>query len=110
MTDSPIVSSDPYLIEAIRMLDGAIAPLNVAMAKIGWKTNRFAIHARLKAGTLPVRAEKLGRNWYVTAGAVADLLRSSTSPSLPPSQPQPPTASPHRKPGRPRGTTRRAGK
>lgn len=107
MTDSPIVSSDPYLAEAIKMLDGAIAPLNIAMAKIGWKTNRFAIHARLKAGTLPVRVEKLGRNWYVTAGAVADLLRSSGSP---PSA-QPPTAPLHRRPGRPRGTTtRRAGK
>lgn len=101
---SPI---DPALVAAIQLLRGAIVPLNVAMERLGWRGNRRAIHARLIAGTLPVRAEKHGRNWFVTAGAVADLLRSGVAPSAPP---PPPADPPRRRPGRPRGTTRRASK
>lgn len=88
---------DPALAAAIALLGGALAPLAVALQKIGWPgRNRSGIHRHRRDGTLPVRAEKIGGRLYVTAGAVADLLRGA---SLPPVDPQPTR---RRGPGRPR--------
>lgn len=87
---------DPALSAAILLLGGAIAPLAVALRKIGWPgRNRAGIHRHLRDGTLPVATQKIGGRIYVTAGAVADLLRGSTPP--PPAAPQ----SARRSPGRP---------
>ena len=97
---------DPALAAAISVLGGAVVPLNVAIQRLGLTINRRAVHARRLAGTLPVEPTQIGRNWFVTAGAAAVLFRASgAEPELPP--PATPT---HRGPGRPRGTTRRAGK
>lgn len=87
---------DPALTAAINLLGGALAPLSDALKKIGWPgRNRSGIHRHVKAGTLPVRTEKIGGRIYVTAGAVADLLRCSTL--HPPAAPEPA----RRRPGRP---------
>lgn len=89
-------NSDPELNAAIELLGGALAPLGLALKKIGWPgRNRAGIHRHLRDGTLPVATQKIGGRIYVTAGAVADLLRGSTPP--PPTAPQPA----HRGPGRP---------
>jgi len=89
-------SFDPALAAAIELLGGAMAPLAVALNKIGWPgRNRAGIHRHLRAGTLPVATQKIGGRIYVTAGAVADLLRGSTPP--PPTTPR----QARRGPGRP---------
>lgn len=88
-------SADPALDAAINLLGGAVAPLAVALEKIGWPgRNRAGIHRHLKAGTLPVTPEKIGDRYYVTAASVAKLLRESTPRLTPP----PPV---RRRPGRP---------
>lgn len=89
--------NDAALAAAIALLGGAIAPLAVALKKIGWPgRNRAGIHRHLRDGTLPVRAQKIGGRLYVTAGSVADLLRSTPTP---PSNAVVPV---RRGPGRPR--------
>lgn len=72
---------DPALAAAIALLGGALAPLAIALKKIGWPgKNRAGIHRHLRCGTLPVRTVKIGGRIYVTAGAVAELLRESPPP------------------------------
>lgn len=100
--DDPAI--DPALAAAISVLGGAVVPLNVAIRRLGLTINRRAVHARRLAGTLPVEPTQYGRNWFVTAGAAAVLFRASGAELPPPGTPT------HRGPGRPRGTTRRAGK
>ena len=95
--DSYEQNSDPALAAAIVLLGGAIAPLAVALKKIGWPgRNRAGIHRHLRDGTLPVATKKIGGRIYVTASAVADLLRGSTLP--PPTAPQPARRGPGRPP------------
>lgn len=97
---------DPALAAAISVLGGAVVPLNVGMKRLGLTINRRAVHARRVAGTLPVEPTQIGRNWFITAGAAAALFRAGNAAPVM----SPPAPSPHRGPGRPRGTTRRAGK
>jgi hypothetical protein len=97
---------DPALAAAFAVLRGAIVPMLLGFQRLGFDINRRAIHARLLAGTLPVQPVRMGRNWFITAGAAAALFRSggvAPAAALPP-------PSPRRGPGRPRGTTRRASK
>ena len=110
MTPDDIHTPDPYLTAALQLLGGAaLVPLHDAMRAIGWRLPRSAVNARRVAGTLPLRCVQYGRVWFVTAGAVADLLRPGPADGSS-AVPQPPPDPPRRRPGRPIGSTRRAGK
>lgn len=104
----PIHTHDPYLDLAYQLLGGrALAPAYDAMHAIGLRLPRSAINARRVAGTLPLQCVQYGRLWFVTVGAVADLLRSQPAPAAPS---PPPPEPPRRRPGRPIGSARRVDK
>lgn len=98
---------DPALAAALLVLGGAVVPMGLGFRRLGFDINRRALHARLRAGTLPVKPTRMGRNWFVTAGEAAVLFRASGAAPAAPAAAAPP---PRRGPGRPRGSVRGAAK
>lgn len=67
------------IVAALAPIYGAALPTREALKRLGITLTPAAICRRRQRGTLPVRETKIGRRYYVTVLAVAELLVSGAT-------------------------------